>query len=112
MTAEKPLFQKRDGNLAVEVHEIDGHRTIELLRQYEKDGEWRVTGRLGYADQHRGAKLLKEAKDWVNAQDRAEGEKREAERQKKEPRIYSGEPAGARFRRLAREKREAAGMER
>jgi hypothetical protein len=82
MPAEKPLFQKRDGDLAVEVRLVNGHRSIELLRQYEKDGEWQVTGRLRYADQRRGASLLKAARDWINQGDKAEGEKREADRDK------------------------------
>jgi hypothetical protein len=109
MLAETLLFQKRDGDLAIEVRLIDGHRKIELLRQYEKDGEWRVTSRLGYADQHRGAKLLKAAKDWISAEDKLEGEKREADRQKKEPRDWT---RGLTFGQRIREKHQAATMER
>jgi len=82
---ERLVFQKREGNLAVEVwQDKDGHRRIDLLRQYEKDGEWRVTGCLGYANQRRGALLLQAAKKWINERDRAEGKMREAE-QPKEP---------------------------
>jgi hypothetical protein len=40
MTRERPLFQKHDGNLAVEVREIEGKRSIELLKRYEKNARF------------------------------------------------------------------------
>jgi hypothetical protein len=85
----KLLFQKRDSDLAVEVREIDGRRGIELLRQYEKDGEWRVTGRLDYANQHRGALLLQAAQKWIQEQDKLEGKNRETERLASEPKDWT-----------------------
>ena len=84
------LFQKRDGDLAVEVSkDKNGHRRIEFLRQYEKNGEWHVTNHLGYENHRRGAELLKAAKDWIKAEEKKEGEKREAERQAKAPKDWA-----------------------
>jgi hypothetical protein len=70
MTKELLLFQKHEGDIAVEVRGIDGHRCIELLRRYKHDGEWRVTNHLGYGNQHQYTLLLKAAKDWLNTQDK------------------------------------------
>jgi hypothetical protein len=114
MPDERLAFTKRAGDLAVEVKEWkEGEQTkrrIDLLRSYEKDGTWYVTNHLGHGNHHRGALLLKAAKDWIKEQDKAEGEKREAERRAKEPRSYSGQKAGARFRERAREESKVAGM--
>ena len=79
----KPLFHKRDGDLVVEIRQTeDGHREIELLRSYQKNGEWHVTNRLSYADHKRGAKLLQEAQRWIDERDREEGKQHEASRPK------------------------------
>jgi hypothetical protein len=83
MAEARLLFHKRDGDLAVEVRQTeDGHRKIELLRSYEKNGEWHVTNRLPYADHKRGTKLLQEAQKWIDEQDKADGKEREAHRPK------------------------------
>jgi hypothetical protein len=101
MTKERLLFQKRDGDLAIEVRERDGRRSIELLRRYEKDGEWKATTRLPYADHKKGAKLLKDAQDWIGEQDKAEGERREAERPKEPGDWTRGQRYGQRIREKA-----------
>jgi hypothetical protein len=104
------LFQKRDGDLAIEVSkDKDGPHRIELLKRYEKDGEWQATNRLPYADHRKGAKLFREAQKWIDEQDKAEGEKREAERQAKQPKDWT---RGLTFGQRSREKRKAARMER
>jgi hypothetical protein len=103
------LFQKRDGDLAVEVSkDKDGHHRIELLRTYQENGEWKTTNRLGYADHHRGKKLLEAAHKWIQEQDQKEGRKREAERQAKQLKDWT---RGLTFGQRIREKRKAAGME-
>jgi hypothetical protein len=106
MPTETLLFQKREDDLAVEVRSVNGHRSIELLRRYEKDGEWRATNRLGYANHRKGTQLLRDAQKWIDEQDQAEGKKRETERQKKEPKDWT---RGMIFGQRIREKRKAAG---
>jgi hypothetical protein len=104
------LFQKRNGDLAVEVSkDKDGHRRIELLRTYQENSEWKTTNRLRYADHQRGKKLLEVAHKWIQEQDQEEGRKREAERQAKQPKDWT---RGLTYGQRIRGKRKAAGMER
>jgi hypothetical protein len=85
MSEARLAFQKRDGDIAVEVWEWaeDGHtkRRIDLLRSYEENGEWKTTKRLGFAGERKGVPLLKEARDWINQRDKEEGHARETRQQ-------------------------------